>query len=83
MSILFLKKFCGKSPARRLAARAKKEGVKITEADADDIMRLGDRYTAEIFDQVGAELTRTIRYLLRQKEKARRKELISWHYYRD
>lgn len=67
----------------KLAVRAKKEGVRITEADADDIMRLGDRYTAEMYESVGAELMRTVHYLLRQREKTKQKDLITWHYYRD
>lgn len=67
----------------RLVARAKKDGLRITEKDADLIMRLGDRYSTEMYEAAPGEFTRTVRYLLRQQEKTKRQELIGWQYYRD
>lgn len=67
----------------RLVARAKKDGMRISEADADAIMTLGDRFTNEMYDATGQEFLRTLRYLIKQRKKTRQKDLIGWRYYRD
>lgn len=67
----------------RLVAKAKKDGVRITEEDADLIMREGDRYTGDLYDMNPKEFLRTLRYLTKQKQKTKRKDLINAHYYRD
>lgn len=67
----------------RLTAKAKKDGVRITEEDADLIMREGDKYTGELYDMNPKEFLRALRYLVKQKQKTKRKDLINAHYYRD
>lgn len=67
----------------KLVAKMERRETRKIEEDADRIMELGDRCTEDLFETCGKEAMRTVRYLLRQKAKGRRGEVIDWRYYKD